>query len=598
MATTSPPTVRWRTQPVGHAARRTSALRRLVLAAVLPLWPCVPVAGAEPQTVCTITVNSADEKDVFRRHLPAGRYRFVELVERHRPDWLASACRAAIRCDVLVVSGHYDGGNEFYSDRVEEREFLPVDELERVSCSDSCAGLFARLKEVYLFGCNTLNPLPLSRATAETVRSLVRDGHSRREAELRLRSLNEEHGQSSRDRMRLVFKDVPVIYGFSSVAPLGPIAGARLERYLQATGTGEIGRGRPSGRLLAQFAGHGLTATQGMTDRDPHADVRGDVCRFVDDRLSDAAKLGFVHEVLQRQTAQARVHLDRIERFAKSLDEPGRRTPEVARAVDAIARDAATGVRFLEFARDADEPGVRTRMIEVAHDLGWLSVEERRDELARMLVELHARPRVGLTELDLACTLNREHELDGVVAALTALTALTAHAAHTAHAALTASTEPARPGAAADDAAHAALRACLGSAEGRVRTLEALVGTREADVAIAQAYLRHRPIADTGELRGVAAAIAGMRASEAQVRALEALGRHHVADREILERLVRLYVQTPSAAVQAAIAGVLIRADRGALAGPSLARTLRQHRRPTPPGDGMVDALIRQLQTP
>ena len=120
--------------------------------------PALAATTTRKQTVCTITVNSADEKEAFRRHLPAAKYQFVELVERGRPDWLASACRAGVACDVLIISGHYDGGNEFFSDRLDVREFLPVAELERVSCSDSCPGLFSRLKEVYLFGCNTLNP--------------------------------------------------------------------------------------------------------------------------------------------------------------------------------------------------------------------------------------------------------------------------------------------------------------------------------------------------------------------------------------------------------------------------------------------------------
>ena len=132
---------------------------RLLLALLVAALPLsTPVAAAEAQqTVCTITVNSADEKETFRRYLPASKYKFVELVERGRPDWLASACRAGVTCDVLVISGHYDGGNEFFSDRFEVSEFLPVDELERVSCSASCPGLFSRLKEVHLYGCDTLN---------------------------------------------------------------------------------------------------------------------------------------------------------------------------------------------------------------------------------------------------------------------------------------------------------------------------------------------------------------------------------------------------------------------------------------------------------
>ena len=180
---------------------------------------------AAPKTVCTITVNSPDEKESFRRHLGEKEYRFVELVERGRPDWLDSSCRAGVSCDILVISAHYDGGNEFFPDSLDAREFLPVSELERVSCSGSCPTLFSRLKEVYLFGCNTLNPEPHSGATAELMRSLVREGYTKEKAERELQSLAAAHGESSRDRMRQIFNGVPVIYGFSSSAPLGPIAG-------------------------------------------------------------------------------------------------------------------------------------------------------------------------------------------------------------------------------------------------------------------------------------------------------------------------------------------------------------------------------------
>ena len=81
----------------------------LLAAFVAGIWPLV--ARAEPKTVCTITVNSADERETFRRNLPPDQYQFVELVERGRPDWLASACRKGVRCDVLLISGHFDGGS-------------------------------------------------------------------------------------------------------------------------------------------------------------------------------------------------------------------------------------------------------------------------------------------------------------------------------------------------------------------------------------------------------------------------------------------------------------------------------------------------------
>ena len=382
-----------------------SLIQRLALPAAFATMPLSPWAAPAPaaaaQTVCTITVNSPDEKEALRRHLPGSKYRFVELVERGRPDWLASSCRAGVTCDLLVISGHYDGGNEFFSDQLEVQEYLPVDELERVSCSDSCPGLFSRLKEVYLFGCNTLNPQPQSSASSDIVRSLVREGHAPKQAQRELQSLAAAHGESSRDRMRQIFKDVPVIYGFSSSAPLGPIAASTLERYLHGSGDREIGRGHPSGRLLGYFAPFSMAATQGMTDEDPHLQARQDMCHFTDTRLPLADKLGFVHQLLQRHTAEARLYLDRILRLTSSLDAPLRQQPAVARVLDGIAGDAEARGRWLEDARVAEPATARMRMLDLARDLGWLSEDGRWEELALMLGVSRQSANKALRALDL-----------------------------------------------------------------------------------------------------------------------------------------------------------------------------------------------------
>jgi hypothetical protein len=143
-------------------------------------------AAAAKSKVCTITVNSADEKDAFRRYLSKDRFEFVELVEPGNSDWLASACQRGIQCDVLIISGHFGGAlvaaTEFYPAEPGVTAFLPVELMERASCSESCPGLFAHLKEVYLFGCETLSP-SASQATAdEIVRTLVRAGSAPQEA--------------------------------------------------------------------------------------------------------------------------------------------------------------------------------------------------------------------------------------------------------------------------------------------------------------------------------------------------------------------------------------------------------------------------------
>jgi len=543
----------------------------LFLAALLVTMWAQP-AHAEKKTVCTITVNSPDEKEAFRRSLPPDKFQFVELVERGRADWLESACRQGIRCDVLVVSGHYDGGNEFFSDQLEAREFLPVDEMERVSCSGTCNGLFSQLKEVYLFGCNTLNSGANKSASAEIGRSLVRSGHSRADAERLSRALSVRHGESSRDRMRQAFKDVPAIYGFSSVAPLGPTAASLLQRHFQSGGTSEVGTGRVSARLLGGFAGHSMTVTSGLSNADPLAAHRQDVCKFSDARLSSAQKVDFVHQLLGRDTAEVRMFLDRIERFSTSLGDGERQAPAVMDALDRIARDDSARTRYLEFARDADQVAVRARMLELAGDLGWLTPDELRDEIVAMIGDQLARNNVSSADVDQVCALNKDHALDRELGRLS-LAAVQV-----------------------DKVPQAAILACLGSAQAHARVLRALTSPNDDEAQIAQVYLRHRPIDDPQELRAITTNVARMNGTEAKVRALETLSRLRLSDRESLEALTRLYPVAESAGVQTAIAAVLIRADYRSIARPELVQTLREHRLKSGTGQDLIDVLIRRLQ--
>ena len=175
--------------------------------------------------------------------------------------------------------------------------------MECASCSDSCPGLFSQLKEVYLFGCNTLNADSVKTMSSEVGRSLVRAGHSPSDARRLARTLDERHGESSRDRMRRIFTNVPDIYGFSSRAPLGPAAASLLDRYLQTSSIAEVGNGRASPKLLSHFAASSTTVASGLYHADPQADYRREVCHFVDDRLSPAEKLGFIHGLIRRLRA-------------------------------------------------------------------------------------------------------------------------------------------------------------------------------------------------------------------------------------------------------------------------------------------------------
>ncbi len=547
------------------------AVSALLLACLAIVWSFD--AAAEQKTVCTVTINSSDEKETFQRHLPRDKYRFVELVQRGQPDWLGAACRRGVTCDTLIISGHFDDGTEFYTDRTDDREFLTVLDMQQASCSASCGGLFSRLKDVYLFGCNTLKTEPRHVASAEISRSLVRSGHTQTDAARLSALLNERYGQSNRDRLRHVFKDVPVLYGFSSKAPLGRTAGPLLERYFQSAPAGEVASGRASTSLLSLFGPSSMIAVAGLTDTDPQAGLRRDLCGLADDRPAADRKLAFVHEVLKRDVTEARMFLDHLERFAASIRPAQRLIPETAAALAAIESDHGTRDRFLEFARDADDASVQTRMMALARTLGWLSPQQEQAEFLKMVADRMTRGRLGRNEVDLVCSTQHSGEA-GLAQQLLA-------------------TGAPRPG----NVAHSAALACLGSAQGHEQTVRALTSANEDDVGIAQVYLRHRPLGDVGELRAVTAGIGRMTAAGAQVRALETLARQRLADAQSLQAIAGLFPLARSLDVQRAIAGILIRSDTKLLARAELARTLRLHRLKSPDGSDLIDVLIRLLQS-
>jgi len=514
-------------------------------AAFLAAFSCA--AAAEKRTVCTITVNSSDEKEAFRRYLPKGEYQFVELVEKGRPDWLASACRQKISCDVLVVSGHFNAGETFYSDKIENNDFLKVDELERASCSDSCPALFSHLKEVYLFGCESLNP--------DATR------------------YSSSYGESGRERMRRIFGNVPVIYGFSSAAPVGPQAASLISRYLASGNTSEIGSGHASSRLLGVFGKTSMVAVSGIGNTGHAAEYRRQVCPFFDTRLSPAQKVRYIHGVLQREPAELRAFFDRIERLLAALSEQDRNDPAFLQAIDDIAIDHAARDRYLRNARTL-APDVRARMIKVAAEVGWLDAGAQRGEMVALVNDMLAQGRVGYPEVNLVCSLNNDRSLDAELPRLR-LTAL-----------------------GTSNVGQAALLACMGSGAASREVVRALASADDRDVQIAQAYLRYRPVENASELKGIAHEIARRGGSEAQVRALDTIARLNIADREILEELANAFAATKSLTVQRSIAEIFIRSDARALRKPELVSVLRQHRLRAPDRrEDIIDVLIRRLSS-
>ena len=207
-------------------------------------------------------------------------------------------------------------------------------------------------------------------------------------------------------------------------------------------------------------------------------------------------------------------------------------------------------------------------MAGVALDIGWLDTASHRAELARTIHDVVAANAVDFGEVDLICALNKDDALANELTLFKVATVLPAHSAG------------------------AAAGACAGDAKSRETTLRALASADERDVRMAQAFLRHRPITDATELRRVATGISAMKASAAQVRALETLARLHISDGEVLQQLATLYSRARSADVQRAIAEVFLRSDLSSIDARSLAERLQRDRvRPDP----LIEAVVARL---
>ena len=190
-------------------------------------------AFSQKPLVCTVTINSSEEKDVFETYLGED-FNFVELTEygteeEGKRDWFLGACKQGIECDILVVSGHF-GGSFFGTSGYR----LGLPELQRRSCQKACDGILKKPREVFLFGCNTTAGKSQDHRTPEEyTRVLMEDGFSRRQAEQISAFRYSPIGQETKERMRQVFPHSR-IYGFHSQAPRGKSIAPRLKSYFES----------------------------------------------------------------------------------------------------------------------------------------------------------------------------------------------------------------------------------------------------------------------------------------------------------------------------------------------------------------------------
>lgn len=204
--------------------------------------------AATKPNICSITLNSKDELETFKAEIGEKNANFIELTdlsddedgapnaaaseddEKSSAPWLRKACRKGIRCDVLLVSGHF--GGTFFG---ESGLSLSMEELESSACDKRCDGILQNPKEVYLFGCNTLAGKKQDHRSPEEYRRVLRaDGFTTEQAEQIVAFRYSPIGDAFGDRMRRVFQKTPRIYGFDSVGPSGKNVRPLLKNYFKS----------------------------------------------------------------------------------------------------------------------------------------------------------------------------------------------------------------------------------------------------------------------------------------------------------------------------------------------------------------------------
>ncbi|MEK6555930.1 MAG: hypothetical protein AABZ31_11850, partial [Bdellovibrionota bacterium] len=268
--------------------------------------------------VCSITINSSDELTVFKSKLNPNEFTFTELTKfadaNNKSQWFAKACEAGIKCDVLLISGHF-GGSFFGKD---SDISLSLKELTTASCKNTCDGIVKDLKEVYLFGCNTLAGKTKDHRTPEEyLRVLVDDGINGAEAQRIVSTRYGPFGSSFSDQMSRVFENAPIIYGFDGVAPAGVRIAPSLRKFLNDLGSYrqhlESNKVSTAAKIWNDtMSAYNRTSIAGLKKQDAGYGIKAKMCLLQDDKLSVATRLRNSMEMLSQNVL---LYLPTVARF-------------------------------------------------------------------------------------------------------------------------------------------------------------------------------------------------------------------------------------------------------------------------------------------
>lgn len=274
-----------------------------------------PVIDPNKYTVCAMTFNSTDEIEIYKKKMDMKHFNpVVEITEfDNGKNWLDSACKSGIKCDQLIISGHFAG--MFFGEKKDQA--VSLEELEEASCNKACSGIFKDPSEVFLFGCNTLAGEGLKTRSPEQYLEVLREHHfDDYYAQQVVASSYGIQGKSNKVRMQNVFGDEKKIYGFNSIAPSGKTVSPFWTNYLNKEkphehldklyGDKAVDYLAPNSTLSKCMAGTSFCQCGGISDDDPEKKL---TCELLDPNSSPKKKLFAMQELMARDNFMAYVPL-------------------------------------------------------------------------------------------------------------------------------------------------------------------------------------------------------------------------------------------------------------------------------------------------
>lgn len=402
------------------ASNRLGKLLFALLPALMLLTAGTATAFNSKKTVCTVTINSSDEADSFKRHFNSNSWDFVELTDGFTGDsnnWFEQACEKKVKCDILIVSGHF--GGTFFG---ESDLRLSMEDLEAASCSKKCSGIVKQPKEVFLFGCNTLASKTKDTRTPEDYhRVLIQDGFSHAQASQIVAFRYSQLGDSFKKRMTDVFAKTPRIYGFSALAPSGVTTKPLLDNYLvrAAAFYSDFDRRsvalntKPNTALQQSFRSTTLAQASGASVASGSGGGSQSIrpyCYLQDEARNRNEKLDYIYHSLK--SGQSFATLPHIARFVRSegsdfkpLNEEEEVTVQKIAADDSISKDLGA---YLKLPGDVYLP-VRVNILNLMKNLRVIDRKQYASRVSEALGIDFKKP-IPRLKADAICSLDLQAE--------------------------------------------------------------------------------------------------------------------------------------------------------------------------------------------